>query len=59
MFQVCSLDLNKNTKEKYSKNLPTAKTTLAYVCIVGSRGASQLGGYLLGNPPGYKAIIFS
>ena len=23
--------------------------------IVGSRGASQLGGYLLGNPPGYKA----
>ena len=23
--------------------------------IVGSRGASQLGGYLLGTPPGYKA----
>ena len=30
MFQVCSLDLNKNTKEKYSKTLPTAKTTLVY-----------------------------
>ena len=25
------------------------------VYIVGSRGASQLGGYLLGTPPGYKA----
>ena len=26
-----------------------------YEYIVGSRGASQLGGYLLGNPLGYKA----
>ena len=28
---------------------------LKYVCIVGCRGASQLGGSLLGIPPGYKA----
>ena len=26
-----------------------------YVCIVGSWGASQQGGSLLGIPPGYKA----
>ena len=26
-----------------------------YTYIVGSRGASQLGGYLQGTPPGYKA----
>ena len=26
-----------------------------FTCIVGCRGASQLGGSLLGIPPGYKA----
>ena len=30
-------------------------SSLKNIYIVGSRGASQLGGYLLGNPPGYKA----
>ena len=37
----------------YITKLEAPKQGLAY--IVGSRGASQLGGSLLGIPPGYKA----
>ena len=42
-----------NEKTTCCYNLVTIMVMKA--CIVGSRGASQLGGSLLGIPPGYKA----
>ena len=41
---------------RLKKRLANSKARFSiHGCIVGSRGASQLGGSLLGIPPGYKA----